>query len=93
MKNGKVTNKPLRYFCGCLRLSASLLTSISFDKESDPMEKANIERIDELIASVTQRAERLASYIEIKRRGDVLHQSLHKEGAQREPILVAIGKK
>lgn len=63
------------------------------DRDSDPMEKAMIEQLDNLIARVIQRTEMAASYGELKRRGEKLRQRLHKVGAQREPILVVIGKK
>jgi ubiquinone/menaquinone biosynthesis C-methylase UbiE len=63
------------------------------DRDSDPMEKTIIEQLDDLIARVIQRAETAASYGELKRRGEELRQRLHKVGAQREPVLVVIGKK
>ena len=63
------------------------------DRDSDPMEKTIIEQLDDLIARVIQRAEMAASYEELKNRGEELRQRLHKVGAQREPVLVVIGKK
>jgi hypothetical protein len=63
------------------------------DRDSDPMEKVIIEQLDDLIARVIQRAETAASYEELNKRGDELLRRLHKVGAQREPVLVVIGKK
>ena len=63
------------------------------DRDSDPMEKARIEGLQGLIERVIQRAEGVSNYRELKERGEELRQRLHKVGAQREPILIAIGEK
>jgi broad specificity phosphatase PhoE len=63
------------------------------ERDSDPMEKEYIKQLDGLIIRVTARAETLESYAELKKRGEELLQRLHKVGAQREPVLVLIGKK
>jgi ubiquinone/menaquinone biosynthesis C-methylase UbiE len=63
------------------------------DRESDPMEKARNKNLEGLIDRVIQRAEVARNYRELKERGEELRQRLHEVGAQREPILVVIGKK
>lgn len=63
------------------------------DRETDPMDKIYIEQLDELIERITQRARGATSYEGFKKRGEELRQRLHKVGAQREPRLIAIGKK
>jgi len=63
------------------------------DRETDPMDKTYIEQLDELIERITRRAEAATSYEGLKKRGEELRQRLHKVGAQREPRLIAIGKK
>jgi ubiquinone/menaquinone biosynthesis C-methylase UbiE len=63
------------------------------ERDSDPMEKENSKQLDDLISRVTARAETLELYAELKKRGEELRQRLHKVGAQREPVLVLIGKK
>ena len=61
------------------------------DRDSDPMEITTLERLDDLILRVIQRAEKAALYGDLKRRGEYLRQRLHKIGAQKEPVLLAIG--
>jgi ubiquinone/menaquinone biosynthesis C-methylase UbiE len=63
------------------------------DRDSNPMERKLIEQLDDLATRITERAKSATSYRKLKRRGDELRQRLHTVGAQREPILVAIGKK
>lgn len=63
------------------------------DRETDPMDKIYVEQLDELIERITQRASAASSYEGLKKRGEELRQRLHKVGAQREPRLIAIGKK
>jgi len=63
------------------------------DQDSDPMEKTRIEQLKGLIERITQRAEGLSNYRELKERGKALHQRLDEVGAQREPILIVVGKK
>jgi ubiquinone/menaquinone biosynthesis C-methylase UbiE len=63
------------------------------DRESNPMEKTRIEHLKGLIERVIQRAEGVSNYRELKERGEELRQRLHEVGAQREPILVVVGKK
>ncbi|MBN1452699.1 MAG: class I SAM-dependent methyltransferase [Anaerolineales bacterium] len=64
-----------------------------FDRETNPMEKVNIEQLDKLIDRGTQRAEAAATYEELRKRGDELRQRLYKIGARSEPRLIVIGKK
>jgi hypothetical protein len=63
------------------------------DRDSDPLEKTRIERLEGVITRITQRAEAVSGYKELKERGEQLRQRLHQIGAQREPILIAIGEK
>ena len=63
------------------------------DRGTDPMEKVNIGRMDELIDSCTRRAEAAVTYEKLRKRGEELRQRLHKVGAQSEPRLIVIGKK
>ncbi len=63
------------------------------DQDSDPMEKTRIEQLKGLIERILQRAEGTNNYKELKERGKVLRQRLDEVGAQREPILIVIGKK
>jgi hypothetical protein len=63
------------------------------DRESDPMENARNEQLEDLIDSVIRRTEGAGNCRELKERGEKLRQRLHEVGAQREPILVVIGKK
>ena len=62
-------------------------------REKDPMEKVIVERFDESIDRAIQRAEAAASYEKLRKRGEELRQRLHKVGVQREPVLLAIGRK
>jgi ubiquinone/menaquinone biosynthesis C-methylase UbiE len=63
------------------------------ERDKDPMEKKTIEQLDELIARVTQRAEMAASDGNLAKRGEELRERLYRFGAQKEPILICIGKK
>jgi SAM-dependent methyltransferase len=65
----------------------------SFDRDSDPMEKGRIERLEGLIDRVIQRSEGISNNSEFKERGEKLRKRLREVGARREPILVAIGEK
>lgn len=62
-------------------------------RETDPLERANIEQLDDLVARVSERARGASSYAELKKQGDELRRRLREVGVQREPILLAIGKK
>jgi ubiquinone/menaquinone biosynthesis C-methylase UbiE len=79
-------------YISCLSLSQTEFYDY-IDRESDPLEKKRIMQLDDLISRVTQRAETATSYGELKEQGEMLRQRLHKVGAQREPVLVIIGKK
>lgn len=63
------------------------------DRDSDPMDKTRIERLENLIDRVIQRAEEASTYGELRQRGEELRQRLYAVGAQGEPVLVVIGKK
>jgi C4-type Zn-finger protein len=63
------------------------------DRDSNPMEKTRIEQLEGLIERVIQRAEGTSNYGNLKERGEELRQRLYEVGAQREPILVIIGRK
>ena len=63
------------------------------DKDSDPMEKARIEQLDDLIERTIQRAKKTSNYKKLEERGEKLRQRLHNVGARREPILVIVGEK
>ena len=63
------------------------------DKDSDPKDEARIEQLESLIARTIQRAENAKNFLPLKRRGEELRQRLHAVGAQREPILMVVGKK
>ncbi len=63
------------------------------DRESDPMEETRNEHLEGLIDRVIRRAERASNCRELRERGEELRQRLHEVGAQREPILMIIGKK
>ena len=60
---------------------------------SDPKERARFEQLDGLITRTIQRAESAPNYMELRDRGEQLRQRLHKTGAQREPIILVLGKK
>jgi aspartate/methionine/tyrosine aminotransferase len=49
--------------------------------------------VEGLIENAIKRVEGASKERELKKRGEALHQRLHEVGAQREPILVIIGKK
>ena len=63
------------------------------DRETDPMNCANIAQLDDLITEVNERAKRASSYEDLKKRGDELRCRLHELGVQKEPRIIAIGKK
>lgn len=62
------------------------------DRDSDPMEKVRIEQLESLIERIAQRAEEASHDRKLRERGEGLHQRLREVGAQREPILIVIGK-
>ena len=61
--------------------------------DSNPKEQARIEHLDDLIEKTMERAESTPNHIELKKRGEQLRHRLHKIGAQREPIILIVGKK
>lgn len=63
------------------------------DRTTNPLDKEMMDHLDNMIAAAIQRAEKAASYAELKRQGEILYQRLHKVGACREPILVIVAKK
>ena len=63
------------------------------DKDSDPKEKTRVEQLESLIEKTLHRAKSATNFAGIKKRGDELHQRLHMTGAQREPIIIVVGKK
>jgi ubiquinone/menaquinone biosynthesis C-methylase UbiE len=63
------------------------------DRDSDPMEKTRIEQLENVIERIVERAEGTSNFEALKEQGEGLRRRLHEVGAQREPILVAIGKK
>ena len=63
------------------------------DRETDPMGKTNVGQLEDMIARVTDRAKGAGSYDELEQRGGELRCRLREVGAQREPILIVIGKK
>ncbi len=65
----------------------------SIDRDSDPMQADRIEQLEGLIERTIRRAEGASNCKALVERGEELRQRLHKVGAQREPILVFIGRK
>jgi len=63
------------------------------DKDSDPKEKTRVEQLEGLIERTIQRGEEISHYIKLKEHGEALLQRLHNVGAQREPIIMIVGKK
>ena len=63
------------------------------DRTTNPLDKEMMDHLDNMIAAAIQRAEKAASYAELKRQGEILYQRLHKVGSCREPILVIVAKK
>ena len=65
----------------------------SADSDWDPMDEAEIKRMDELIDRTLQRAKVASGYEELKQRGEELRVRLHAVGVQREPGIIAVGEK
>jgi ubiquinone/menaquinone biosynthesis C-methylase UbiE len=63
------------------------------DRDSDPLERTRIEQLEGLIERLIRRADGVRNDLELKARGEKLHQRLRKVGAQREPILLVVGNK
>jgi len=63
------------------------------DTVSDPMDEAGMGQLESLIDSNLQRVAGMSRHGALKRRGEELRQRLHEVGAQREPVLIVIGKK
>jgi len=63
------------------------------DTDSDPMDEARMEQLDSLIDGNLQRVEGMSRHGALKQWGEELRQRLHEVGAQREPVLIVIGKK
>jgi ubiquinone/menaquinone biosynthesis C-methylase UbiE len=79
-------------YIAVLELSESAFYDHS-EPEADPKEKAWIEQLDNLISRTIQRAGNASNYGELRERGEQLRQRLHKIGAQREPVILILGKK
>jgi SAM-dependent methyltransferase len=62
------------------------------DRDSDPMDEARIAQLEDLIERTIRRAEAASNCKVLVERGEELRQRLHKVGAQKEPILVVIGR-
>jgi SAM-dependent methyltransferase len=63
------------------------------DTDSDPWEKARIEQLDSLIERTLRRIKQTSNLTGLWERGEALRQRLYDVGAQREPILVIVGRK
>jgi 2-polyprenyl-3-methyl-5-hydroxy-6-metoxy-1,4-benzoquinol methylase len=63
------------------------------DTESNPMDKALIAKLEDLIDRTILRTEELSSKVALRARGEELRCRLHEIGSQREPTLVIVGKK
>lgn len=63
------------------------------DCDSDPLEQTRIESLDGMIDKVLERLAGVGNAGELEQQAEELRQRLHKLGAQREPILLIIGKK
>jgi hypothetical protein len=63
------------------------------DTESNPMDKALIAKLEDLIDRTILRTEELSSNVALMARGEELRCRLHKAGSQKEPALVMVGKK
>jgi len=61
--------------------------------DSGPMNEEGIKFLEGVIDRYIQRAEGVSSYKELKKRGEALRNRLHEVGANREPVLLAIGEK
>lgn len=63
------------------------------DLDSGPLDEEGINYLEDVIDRYIQRAEGVSSYKELKKRGEALRIRLHEVGANREPVLLAIGEK
>ena len=63
------------------------------DEDADPKKDTRIAQLDNLIERTLQRAESADISPTLKARGAELYQRLHEVGAQKEPLLMIIGKK
>ena len=63
------------------------------DKDSNPRKNTRLAQLESLIEKTLHRAESANHFAVLKKRGEALRQRLHKTGAQREPILMVVGKK
>ena len=62
------------------------------DLDSDPMDEALIEQVTGYIDTRLERI-KPSKHTGLVRRGEELRRQLHRVGVQREPVLIAIGKK
>lgn len=92
LHNGTLARQEFVDYVASLGLSNVEFHDFS-DRDSDPLDKTRIEQLEGLIERVMQRVEGTSNARELEERGEALRQRLHEVGAQREPILVAIGKK
>jgi ubiquinone/menaquinone biosynthesis C-methylase UbiE len=63
------------------------------DSDSDPMDKARIEQLEGVIERIEERVEGVGDGKALRERGEELRRRLCEVGAQREPILVLVGRK
>jgi SAM-dependent methyltransferase len=63
------------------------------DSDSNPMERSKLNQLGSLIDGVIHRIEEANANNELKKRGQELRYRLYEVGAQKEPILVVLGKR
>ena len=63
------------------------------DSEADPMDQTMIDTAEKAIDRHLDRAKGLLDYGSIEQSGEKLRQRLHNVGAQKEPVIVLVGKK
>ena len=92
LHNRTLTRQEIEDYVMNLRLSEVKVYE-DIEADSDPMERGRIKQLDGLIRRVIQRAAEASDSIVLKKRGEELRERLHELGAQREPILLVLGKK
>jgi SAM-dependent methyltransferase len=63
------------------------------DSDSNPMERSKLNQLGSLIDGAIHRIEEANANNELKKRGQELRYRLYEVGAQKEPILVVLGKR